>query len=166
MADQTTGASEKTRQRRRLSLALSLVIAFGIGAYACSSFSLRGGVDGPVISSGFLNAGDGEDAQIIGVLAGEGQCLYLESPENPDLRYPVVWPMGTRWQADPPAVILPNGDVARFGMTVSGGGGYHQPDYVASLAGDAGAGLAEQCALDPYREVAIFNPGSKVTLQE
>jgi hypothetical protein len=157
---------DETKNRRRLATAISLIIAFGIGAYACSSFSLRGGVDGPVISSGFLNSGDGEDAQIFGTVAIEGPCLYLESPEDRTIRYPVVWPMGTKWQSDPPAVILPGGDEALVGMTVSGGGGYHQPERVSDLAGSAGAGLAEQCALDPYREVAIFNPGSKVTLQE
>ena len=79
----------------------------------------------------------------------EGECLYLIDGDDDDpnsSRDLVVWPAGTKWQADLVGVVLPNGDVALLGEVVEGGGGYHGPDYVLDLAGEEAAALAERCA--------------------
>jgi len=121
------------------------------------------GVDGPVIHSGFAFAAGGEDAQIEGVLVLDGDCLYIEFPDMPGVRYPAVWPHGTSWQDEPAGVVLPGGEVALLGTWVSGGGGYHsERSRIESVTNHEGTELALRCAEDPHREVAIFNLGSRV----
>ena len=84
-------------------------------------------------------------------------CLFLEL-EN--IRYPVVWPAGASWQADPPAVKL-QGQLIKPGMSVQGGGGYFKYEGVKALAGTVVADAAQACA-GPTGEVAFFNIGSDV----
>ena len=121
------------------------------------------GVDGPVIHSGFAFAAGGEDAQIEGVLVLDGDCLSIEFPDMPGVRFPAVWPHGTSWQDEPAGVVLPGGDIALVGTRVSGGGGYHsERSRVESVTNQEGTELVLRCAEDPYRRVAIFNRGSRV----
>ncbi len=89
-------------------------------------------------------------------------CLHLELE---GIRYPVVWPAGTRWQDGPPAVVLPSGDRAEPGASVEGGGGYYPVGQVFKVAGEAVATEAERC-LGDTDEVAFFNLGSRVDLVE
>ena len=131
---------------------------------ACSGGKVRG-VDGPVIFSGSNPDNSGEDALISGIVSLEGECLYLMGDDNDpnSSRDLVVWPAGTKWQADPAGVVLPNGDVALLGDVVEGGGGYHGPDDVLDLAGEEAAALAGRCA-GPGKGVAIFNRESDVEI--
>ncbi len=141
------------------------MLVVGLLAVAACSGGKVGGVDGPVIFSGSNPDNSGEDALISGIVSLEGECLYLMGDDN-DPNSPrdlVVWPAGTKWQADPAGVVLPNGDVALLGEVVEGGGGYHGPDYVLDLAGEEAAALAERCA-GPGQGVAIFNRESDVEL--
>jgi hypothetical protein len=85
-------------------------------------------------------------------------CILMELE---DVRYPLVWPAGTRWQEDPPAVVLADGQIVEAGMTVYGGGGYLSRDHVEELAGSEVAAAAERCA-GPTGEIAFFNIGSEV----
>lgn len=104
------------------------------------------------------------DALVMGTVVLEDECLYLVQS---DIRHPVIWPHGTSWQEDPPAVRASGGTVA-LGGYVSGGGGY------MSAEGLRGTGLpitdevidkADACTIDTY-EIAVFNPGTKVTPAE
>ena len=88
-------------------------------------------------------------------------CLYLES--NSEYRYPVVWPAGASWQADPPAVEI-HGQLIEPGMSVEGAGRYLRYDSIKIVAGDAVANAAYECAdrSDPHKNIAFFNKGSRV----
>lgn len=86
-------------------------------------------------------------------------CLFLER-EN--IRYPVVWPAGASWRADPPAVEL-QGQLIEPGMTVEGGGGYLKYEHVKGSAGTVVADAAQACA-GPSGEVALFNIRGKVSV--
>ena len=145
-------------------VALAAVAAVAGAAYWLTPLGRGGaGVDGPVIHSGFSFGSGGEDALIEGVLALEGDCLYIEFPDLPGARYPTVWPHGTGWQDDPAGVILPGGEPALLGTGVSGGGGFHsERSRIESVTDREGAELAMRCAENPFREVAIFNPGGRV----
>ncbi len=149
-------------------IAIVTLVACAGAVYSCSSLGFGGpGVDGPVIHSGFSFGGDGDDAEVTGALSLDGPCLYIEHPDLPEIRYPVVWPKGTGWQAEPAGVTLPGGAVALLGQVVYGGGGYYKErDRIESVAGLEGADLALRCAEEPYHEVAIFNPGSRVDTLE
>lgn len=87
-------------------------------------------------------------------------CIFLES-ENGE-RSPVVWPAGTSWHANPPAVEL-QGQLIEPGMFVEGAGGALHYERVEELAGTAVADAAEKCA-GPTGEVAFFNMGSEVSV--
>lgn len=115
-------------------------------------------VDGPVLTRSPGAGGHGTDAQVRGELVLDGPCLLLEQPEG---RYPVIWPHGTRWKADERAVELDDGTLARLGSRVDGSGGYHQADVVAELAGDEVAAAAQQC-VGPTGEIAVFNTGRQI----
>jgi hypothetical protein len=116
-----------------------------------------GGVDGPVLTSG--RGGGGEaSAQVQGTIVLDGGCLLLE---REGIRYPVVWPRGTRWQPQPPAVVLSTGTVP-VGGAVLGGGGYVQAKWLSSLPDDV-VEAARACA-GATGEVAVFNPGSEITI--
>ncbi len=130
-----------------LALLASSVTGCGVG----------GGVDGPVLTSGF-GGGSGLDAQVQGTVVLDADCVLLELEGT---RYPVVWPRGTRWQPEPPAVVLSTGTVP-VGGAVLGGGGYLQGEHLSSLP-DAVVEAAQACA-GPTGEVAVFNPGSEVTI--
>lgn len=117
-----------------------------LGTTGCGS----GGVDGPVLASG-SGEGSGDDAEVKGTVVLDGDCLLLELEGN---RYPVVLPRGTRWQEDPPAVVLSTG-VVSVGGEVLGGGGYYQAEHLTSLADDV-VDAAEACA-GPSGEIAVFN---------
>lgn len=135
-------------------MALLLVLA------GCSAV---GRVDGPVLTSPRPGlTGGGTDALISGTLVYDEalSCLHLELDE---VEYPVVWPAGTRWQDDPPAVILIGGDRAELGASVEGGGGYYPVGQVFKLAGEAVATEAQRC-IGSTDEVAFFNLGSRVEL--
>ena len=73
-------------------------------------------------------------------------------------RYPVVWPAGTRWQPEPPAVLLASGTVPIGGEVYAGG--YYSAERLVSLP-DEVTEVAATC-VGPTGEV--FNPGSDVTI--
>ena len=148
---------------RTIAAVLALV-TIAIAMYMWTPLGRGGaGVDGPVIHSGFAFAAGGEDALIEGVLLLDGDCLYINFPDMPGVRYPVVWPHGTSWQDEPAGVVLSSGDVSVLGSWVSGSGGYHSDRRrIESVTNHEETELALRCAEDPYREVAIFNLGSKV----
>jgi hypothetical protein len=142
------------RQTRPALVALALAIALVVSG--CSS---DGFVDGPVLTSPRPSLSGGAMAAIVaGMVAYDNGCLYLVQANS---RYPVVWPHGARWQADPPAVIL-QGQTIEPGMYVSGGGGYLYRDMIEEIAGSQVADAAERC-VGPTGEIAFFNVGSKVT---
>ncbi len=120
-----------------------------------------GAIDGPVLTSpsAFGTAG-GMAALVSGVVLFDesANCLFLELEGT---QYPVVWPAGTRWQEDPPAVVLSNGQNVEPGSSVSGGGGSLDRDHVEELSGSAVADAAERCA-GPTGEIAFFNLDSEV----
>jgi len=125
----------------------------------CSS---TGAIDGPVLTSPaqLLGQSGGMDAEVTGVLVFDEptNCLLMELE---GVQYPLVWPAGTRWQEDPPAVLLESGEKAEPGMTVYGGGGYLSQQHVEGLSGSAVAEAAARCA-GPTGEIAFFNIESEV----
>ena len=133
-----------------LSLSGSLLLS-ACGAVASSA------VDGPVMRypNRTFSSG-GMAAEIAGVLDLENGCLYLVPDEVAD-RYPILWPKGTRWNADIEAVITADGVELQLGDEVWGGGGYLYVDDVRRLAGDEAAGLAERCLDNTFGEVAVVN---------
>ena len=139
---------------------LAVVLLFTVAA--CSS---EGRIEGAVLTSPrpALDQ-DGMSAQVLGTVVYDevAGCLYLELE---GVRYPVVWPAGTRWQDDPPAVVLSGGVRVEPGMSVEGGGGWLQPEQIRDSVGDAVVIEARRC-LGPTGEVAVFNFGSKVEISE
>lgn len=125
----------------------------------CSS---TGTVDGPVLTSSaqLFGPSAGMAAEVTGVIIMDESigCLLMELES---VRYPVVWPAGTRWQGDPPAVVLKGGEKVEPGMTVYGGGGYLYQDHIEELAGAAVAQAAGRC-VGPTGEIAFFNIESEV----
>ncbi|MEM9132665.1 MAG: hypothetical protein AAGA59_09975 [Actinomycetota bacterium] len=105
-------------------------------------------------SGGF--SGDGDDAEVVGVVEIEGECLYLVSDEVGE-RYPVVWPASTSYDGSEGAILLPNGDSVAHGDTVRGGGGYRYVDDVRQTSGDAAAELVSGCLDNTYGEIAVVN---------
>ena len=105
-------------------------------------------------------AAGGMDAIVSGVVEIDETtgCVWLSDPGG--ARYPVVWPRGTTTQADPLAIVLPDGAVASTGDRVEGGGG-----YVDALATTTGLGLPPfpaECV--HVGETAVFNADSPVTV--
>ena len=125
----------------------------------CSS---TGAIDGPVLTSPaqLFGPSGGMAAEVTGVLIFDEStnCLLMELE---GVKYPLVWPAGTRWQEDPPAVVLEHGEMVHLGMTVYGGGGYLYRDHVEGLSGSAVAEAAERC-VGPTGEIAFFNIESGV----
>lgn len=99
-------------------------------------------------------------AEVTGVLTFDEaeDCLRIELE---GVLYPVVWPAGTGWHDDLPAVVLANGERVEPGMTVYGGGGYLSTAHIEASAGPAVAAAAQRC-VGPTGEVAFFNMGSEV----
>jgi hypothetical protein len=123
-----------------------------------------GTVDGPVLVSPLPDSDElgGMAAEVRGILVFDADtgCLLLELE---GVRYPLVWPAGTSWSADAAGVRLDTGEMVEPGMTVHGGGGYLQRGGIEHVAGAAVADAAAVCA-GPTGEIAIFNPGSTVTI--
>ena len=119
-------------------------------------------IDAPVLASPlppWEGTWDQLEARIEGDLVFDESsgCLYLETGDN---RYPVVWPAGASWQADPPAVKL-QGRLFEPGKSVYGEGGIIKTDQVRDLAGLAVGDKASGCAR-PNDDIAVFNAGSEV----
>lgn len=140
--------------RRIAPLLLTMVVS------ACSS---TGSIDGPVLTSPARVAAGGMEAEVKGVLLYDEStdCLLMELE---GVRYPLVWPAGTRWQEDPPAVLLAGGETVLPGMEIYGGGGYLTRDHVAESAGPAVADASARC-VGPTGEIAFFNIGSEVEVR-
>lgn len=83
-----------------------------------------GGVDGLVAYGAQRSDDGGEDALLEGELVfGDDGCLRVDESV-------LLWPFGTRWQAEPPAVLVD--DLALVaGDRIAAGGGYHDVDSVA-----------------------------------
>ena len=138
------------------------ISAFGALAIVAAGCSSTGTVDGPLLTSRSEPFGPsgGMTAEITGVLVYDESinCLLIELE---DVLYPPVWPAGTRWQDDPPAVVLDSGEKVEPGMTISGGGGYLQSEHIEEWTGPAVAAAADRCT-GPSGEIAFFNIESEV----
>lgn len=134
-------------------VALAVILAASAG---CSS-ELDGRVEGPLLTS-VGGSGAGMAANVEGRLGYKRDCLLLHG-------MPVVWPEGTDWDSVHRSLRLPNGDVVETGATLTGGGGYMDLEAVRDIFGQQVADVAKPC-LGPTREIAVFNPGSDVSLAE
>lgn len=140
-----------------------MVVAVALLVGACAGEAT---VDGPVMTSPASTSDEGMGAEVTGALSFDGQCVFISHPDQPEITYPVLWPEGTRWQRDPPAVVLPDGVTAAMGSVVAGGGGYLYVDGVVGMAGEEVGEKAAACVQPPYEEIAVFNPGSQVTVDD
>ena len=149
-----------------LTIAAALLMAAcgedsGVSTTAPSAPSTEGQVDGPVFTSPPPPPGEREGmaARVMGTIALDDRgCLTLELE---GIRYPIVWPAGTSWQPDPPAVLLPDSQIVEPGMSVLGDGGYMES--VTHMTGRAVNDAATGCA-GPTGEIAIFNLGAEVSI--
>jgi hypothetical protein len=88
----------------------------------------------------------------------ETGCVWLSDPSG--ARYPVIWPVGTTAQANPPGIVLTGSQVVVTGDRVEGGGG-----YVDAAASTDGLGLEPfPAACVQVGDAASFNPGSPITV--
>ncbi len=120
-----------------------------------------GRIDGPVFTSPPPPPGErvGMSARVMGtIILDDRGCLMLELG---GVRYSIVWPAGTSWQPDPPAVLLTDGEIVELGMSVLGDGGY-MPS-VTHMTGQEVNDAARGC-VGPTGEIAIFNLGAEVTV--
>jgi hypothetical protein len=97
-------------------------------------------------------------AIVQGRLAFTGACLTLGG-------VPVVWPEGTSWDEQAQILTLPSGDQVGPRTRLTGGGGYYDLDGLAGVFGEPVAEAAEPC-LGETGEIAVFNPGTPVTISE
>lgn len=138
----------------------------GVLALIVAGCSSTGAVDGPVLTSPaeLFGGSGGMAAEVTGKLVYDesNNCLLMELE---GVQYPLVWPGGTRWQEEPPAVVLDNGEIVEPGMTVYGGGGYLQRKHIEEMAGPAVAAAADRCT-GPTGEIAFFNIESKVEVPD
>ena len=82
-----------------------------------------GGVDGPIAYGAHRTDDGGEEALLEGVLAFDGDgCVRVDDVV-------LLWPFGSRWQAEPPAVLV-DGLVLVEGDRIAAGGGFHDADDV------------------------------------
>lgn len=95
-------------------------------------------------------------AEVRGILELDGECLYVALDETGE-RYPVVWPAGTRWDADTQAVVTSQGESMVVGDEIYGGGGYLHLDDVEWIAGSEASALAAKCVDNTYGEIAVVN---------
>lgn len=123
-----------------------------------------GGVDGPVMYAARPGTGHAEAmlAELVGRVHVEGDCLSLiiEGGEPT----PVLWPYGTSWQSDPPAVILSSGVVVPAGAHIHTGGGFAQPRWYTDSA--EVLERASQCTDDATGDVAIIQHEVRVIEME
>ena len=115
-----------------------------------AGLSAVGGLDGPVI----YGAKPGPDwesgtALVTGELRLLGDCLLIGNR-------PVVWPYGTRWQADPPGVVYRGGEVLLVGEPVETGGAYYSAPIIDLIPDPAVVELAERCRDSVDRELIVF----------
>jgi hypothetical protein len=120
-----------------------------------------GSVDGPVIEGNRRTGGT--DAEVLGVVVIEGDCIYLRQAEI-DTRYPVVWPHGTSWNRAESAIKLPDGTLVYDGDQVYGGG-YHHEGNLDQYTVAEGVELALRCVDNQYGEVAVFNSGGDIDVE-
>jgi hypothetical protein len=138
----------------RLAVVGQMVLVLALSG--CGS-STGAAVDGPVMRHPERsNSQAGMDAEVRGVLQLDGRCLYV-SLEEVGERYPIVWPAGTRWDADNQAVIAPGGQSMAIGDEVYGGGGYLYVDDIERIAGPEASALATECVDNTYGEIAVVN---------
>ena len=115
------------------------------------------GVDGPVMRYPEPSSSqEGMTAEVRGVLELDGECLYVALDEVGE-RYPIVWPAGTRWDADNQAVVTSRGETMPVGDEVYGGGGYLYVGDVERIAGPQASALAAKCVDNTYGEIAVVN---------
>lgn len=129
---------------------LAVLGGCGASSTAGTSDDRLTGLDGPVMRHQEAFTGDGEDAEITGVVEIDGGCLFVSD-------YLVVWPATTSWDAENGRVILATGESVGPGDSVYGGGGYRPVGNVGSLAGGEAADLARECADSPTTQVAVVN---------
>ena len=114
-------------------------------------------VDGPVMRYPTPPSDDdGMAAEVRGMLQLDGECLYIYLDEAGE-RYPVLWPIGTRWDEQNQAVIPPAGSPMPVGSDVYGSGGYLSAADIERLAGSDAAALASSCVDNKYGEIAVVN---------
>lgn len=127
-----------------------------------TSSPATGSIGGPVLTSPArpLSETDGMGADVMGMLRFDDStnCLLMKLEV---VRFPLIWPAGTSWQEDPPAVVLKDGETIVPGTLVYGGGGYLHRGHVEQVAGAVVADAAERCA-GPTGEIAFFNIESDV----
>ena len=129
--------------------------------------SAGGGVDGPVA---YWAANDGlqwEEAIIEGAVQHEGDCLFIQSSEEPANRSTVLWQFGTTWRASDSVIVLPSGEIVRPGDTVRGPGGFKAADRLDFFTTDREAvDRLTSCALETTGSVAVIQgPGVEVETQ-
>lgn len=123
------------------------VLVLVVGCLAACGGSGVGAADGPVLTSPAGPADGGMDALVLGMVDVRDGCVLLVQEDVPgEPVYPVIWPAGTSWREDPPAVVLAGGQVVESGTSVSGGGGYLQRDGIENLAGSEVTDAAAECA--------------------
>jgi hypothetical protein len=137
---------------RRSAVILAVLIA------GCSSSGL---IDGPVLTA--PSEDHGMDALIVGTLLFDADhgCLKLQ---REGVAAPVVWPAGTTWRPDPPAVVLPDGTIVEPGMQVRGGGGYLPRSNLELRAGSNVAEAAAACRDTTDDDAAVFNSHSDIAV--
>ena len=92
------------------------------------------GTDGPVMRHTGPYWDDAMLESVGGVLALEGDCLYLDRTEWGQ-RYPVIWPADTSWDEENQVVMPPAGEPLSIGQSVGGDGGYMASGAVEGFAG-------------------------------
>lgn len=153
---QNAGMQATSSSIRKLGKSIAAALIVLLILSGCS-----GSVDGPVIE-GDRRSG-GTDAEVFGEIVIESGCLYLYWPDS-GIRYPVIWPHGTAWDAERSAVVLPDGTLAYNGDWVEGAGGYHSAnldEYTVSQ----GVEMAVACVDNRYGEVAVFNSSSDMDVR-
>lgn len=137
------------------SVAIKRVFSALLATTAGCSSSQDGRVDGPLLTS----VGEADDhmaADVRGILAYDGDCLrWGESP--------VLWPEGTRWTGPESVLTLPSGEQVEAGAALSGRGGHLSLEGFERLFVSEVADTAERC-LGRSDEIAVFNPGSEVSV--
>lgn len=148
---------------RALSLGSLVVILVALGVWAAffgpddAGEFANGTADGPLVRHGLPYSGDGEAAEISGLLELRDGCLVVAyEPDGADTQLPLVWPAKTEWDATAAEVVLANGDRIALGESVWGGGGYRRVGRI-DFVDDSAQQLLRDCALNSWAEVAVFN---------
>jgi hypothetical protein len=110
----------------------SLVLAVGCSGEGGTA----GTIDGPVLTVAPANEIAVMQAILRGRLVQDASTGCLVLNQGPGLPPVIVWPTGTRWQAESSVVVLPDGVELKVGDDIEAGGGGVDPGYVEPLAGD------------------------------